>query len=986
MSERTGSAVRFEVLGALRASREGSALKLGSLQQRVVLGVLLLHANRSVGREQVIEAVWGSAAPAYAVNLLQKHVSGLRRALDPARAEGASQLLAWTDGGYLLTVAAGDLDLDVFDRELAVARAARAATDLSAAAEALRTALGLWRGPAFEGLVSPLLDAQREWLAERWIGAVEDRIDVDLALGRANPADLVTELRHLIADHPVRERLRLLLMLALYRSNRQAEALAAFQDARTYLREDLGIEPAEPLQRLHQQILATDPSLAAPTAAVAPVAVAPVAVAPVAAAPVVVPSHIDRWQPAPAQLPHSLPYFTGRDAETARLHELATVSGGAGDADSVMIVAITGPAGIGKTALAVHWAHQVSDRFPDGQLYMNLRGFDPSGSAMETGDAMRDFLEALGVPAERVPTSLNGQSALYRSVLAGRRVLVVLDNARDADHVRPLLPGAPGSLVVVTSRNQLSSLVAADGAHPLVLDLLSTAEARELLARRLGLDRVTAEPRATDDIITSCARLPLALAIVAARAATRPDFALAVQATELRKTSGGLDAFDGEDPTTNARVVFSWSYQQLSEDAAGLFRLLGLHPAPDLAARGAASLAGVPIERLRPALAELTRTHLVTERAPDRFAVHDLLRAYAAEQAYRLDTDSHRQAAISRMFGYYLHTAYAATRLLDPHRDPITIEPIQPGTSHTPLATGVDALAWFIAEHTALLAVLEAAKAGFDAYVWQLAWTLVTFHDRQGLWHDSTAVQRAGLEAAERLGDRLGQAVTSRSLARACAHLGRHDEAHRYLRHALYLFGELGHLTGQADTHFTLARLAHRQGRNDEALGHARRALDLYTAADNPTGQAAALNAVGWFHVVLGDPDQALTHCRRALALHRGLRDRTGTASTLDSVGYAHHHLGHYDEAITCYEEAIELWRDLGDRYNEADTLTHLGDTHHAANRREDGLRAWQRALTILEELGHADAEQVRSKLNTPDDPACAAAQGLGLVNTIQPC
>jgi DNA-binding SARP family transcriptional activator/Tfp pilus assembly protein PilF len=971
VSEPTESAVRFEVLGALRASRDGSALKLGSLQQRVVLGVLLLHANRPVGREQVIEAVWGSAAPTYAVNLLQKHVSGLRRALDPARSEeAASQLLAWTDGGYLLTVAAGDLDLDVFDRELARARGARAANNLSAAAEALRTALEPWRGPAFDGLVSPLLDAQREWLAERWIGAVEDRIDVDLALARANPADVVTELRQLIADHPVRERLRLLLMLALYRSNRQAEALAAFQDARTYLREDLGIEPAEPLQRLHQQILATDPNLAAPAAADPPVAVAPEA---------------NRWQPAPAQLPHSLPYFTGRDAETARLHELATVSSGAAGSESVMIVAITGPAGVGKTAMAVHWAHQVSGRFPDGQLYMNLRGFDPSGSVVETGDAMRDFLEALGVPAERVPTSLNGQSALYRSVLAGRRVLVVLDNARDADHVRALLPGAPGSLVVVTSRNQLSSLVASDGAYPLVLDLLSTAEARELLARRLGLDRVTAEPRATDDIIASCARLPLALAIVAARAATRPDFALAVQADELRKARGGLDAFDGEDPTTNARVVFSWSYQQLSDDAARLFRLLGLHPAPDLAARGAASLAGVPIERLRPALAELTRTHLVTERAPDRFAVHDLLRAYAAEQAYRLDTDSHRQAAISRMFCYYLHTAYAATRLLDPHRDPITIEPIPPGTSNTPLADGADALAWFNAEHTALLAVLEAARGGFDALVWQLAWTLVTFHDRQGLWHDSTAAQRAGLEAAERLGDRLGQAVTSRSLARACAHLGRHDEAHRYLRHALYLFGELGHLTGQADTHFNFARLAHRQGRNDEALGYARRALDLYSAADNPAGQAAALNAVGWFHVVLGDPNQALTYCREALTLHRELGERTGTASTLDSLGYAHHHLGHYDRAIACYEEAIDLWRDLGDRYNEADTLTHLGDTHHDANQPDRGRQAWQRALTILDELGHADAEQVRSKLNTLNGPDCGAGHGLRLVNTVQP-
>jgi DNA-binding SARP family transcriptional activator/tetratricopeptide (TPR) repeat protein len=944
MSDHGIGDVRFEVLGAVRAWRGRTQLDLGSLQQRVMLAVLLLHANRPVARERLIDAVWGADVPACAVNLVQRHVSSLRRVLDPQRLERTtSRLLRWTDAGYVLAVPANGLDLEKFDAELTAARAARAAGDLPGAAAALATALRLWHGSPFAGLASPLLDAQRDSLSERWISATEERIEVDLALG--NHADLVAELRNLIADHPMRERLRQLLMLALYRSDRQAEALSAYHDARTYLLDELGIEPAEPMQRLHQQILAADPSLARPREASAP--------------PGKDPALAGRWQLAPAQLPHGLAHFTGRGAELAQLEGIAADARGG----SVLIIAITGPAGVGKTTLAVHWAHQVSKRFPDGQLYVNLRGFDPVGPVMEPGEAIRGFLEALGLPADRVPNSLDGQAALYRSALAGRRVLVVLDNARDADHVRSLLPGSPGCVVVVTSRNQLGSLIAADGARPVMVDLMTVPEARQMLARRLGRDCTAAEPLAVDNIIESCARLPLALAIVAARAAARPGFALALMADELRTLRGGLSAFDGGDPTTNARAAFSWSYQMLSSEAARLFRLLSLHPGPDLAIEAAASLAGADVGWPSPAMAELIRAHLVTERSPGRFTFHDLLRAYAAEKANSLDSDADRQAAIHRMRSHYLHGAYAATRLLDPHRNPVTIAPMAPGATRIRLADAGDALNWFVTEHSALLAMTEPAAAGLEDHIWQLAWTLETFHDRLGLWHDSAATQRAGLDAAERIGDRTGQAIACRSIARAYAQLGRCDEARPYLHRALDLFADLGHLTGQANAHFTFARVAFRQGSHEEALSHAQLALAFYRAAGHEAGEAYALGAVGWFHILLGDPDQALSYCQQALGRHRDLADRQGEASALDSLGYAHHHLGRHDQAVTCYKHAISLWRELGDRYNEADTLTHLGDAYHADGQASSGHQAWLDALTILDDLGHSDAAQVQARL-----------------------
>ncbi|MBO2450126.1 tetratricopeptide repeat protein [Actinomadura barringtoniae] len=950
MSDPGDPVLRFEVLGSLRAWRGGAELPLGPLQQRTVLAVLLLNAGRRLRRERLIEAVWGEEPPAYAVNLLQKHVSGLRRVLEPDRSPRTpSSLLSWTDTGYLLTVPPERLDLAAFDELVETARATRAEGDQEGAAGAFHRALELWRGPLCDGLAGPLLDAERDRLGERRLDVIEQCADLDLRLGRHR--ELVGQLRELIGRYPFRERLRGLLMLALYGAGRQGEALEAFHEARRYLLDELGIEPGPQLRAVHERILNADPGLAAEAAERSPRG------SPAPARPGV------RGLPVPAQLPYGMSHFAGRETQIERLNEVC-LRDGAAAGGAVVITAIGGTAGVGKTALAVHWAHQVRDRFPDGQLYVNLRGFDPGAAAMEPAEAIRGFLDAFDVEPQRIPISLEGQAALYRSLLADQRVLVILDNAENAEQVRPLLPGSPGSVVVVTSRDQMPGLVAAEGAVPLTVDLLSFAEARGLLARRLGEARIAAELAAVEKIVARCARLPLALAIVAARAAAHPEFALEQLAGELEDGDARLDAFEIADPSTDIRSVFSWSLHRVSPAAQRLFRQLGLHAGPDITAPTAASLAGVSPIRARAALAELARAHLAIEHVPGRFTFHDLLRAYAAELAMDRDGADERRDAIGRVLDHYLQTAFAGDRLINPHRDPPKIAPPDRGVTPVDLRSAEQAMSWFTAEHAALLAAVEQALAtGADSSCWHLAWAVSTYLDRQGHWNDLSTVHRSGLLAAERIGDLAGQALSHRGIARGFARLNQNDVADRHLRAALALFEELGDRVGQAYAHRTLAAMLDQRDRDLEALGHAERALELYRAEGHKAGLADALNAVGWFHARVGDYEQALPCCQEALALHEELGDEGGCAQTWDSLGYIHHNLGAHDEARHCYRQAVTLFARLGDRYNEAASLTRLGDAHDAAGERSDAERAWRRALDIFTEIGHAEARHPRARL-----------------------
>jgi tetratricopeptide (TPR) repeat protein/transcriptional regulator with XRE-family HTH domain len=674
----------------------------------------------------------------------------------------------------------------------------------------------------------------------------------------------------------------------------------------------------------------------------------------------------------PRQLPADVHAFAGRSDQLARLDAL--LAGSPDAAPAAVVIAATGTAGVGKTALAVRWAHRVADQFDDGQLYANLRGFDPGGQATAPTDVIRGFLNTLGMSPERIPPSLDAQAALYRSLLAGKRILVVLDNARDAEQVRPLLPGTPTTLVVVTSRSQLAPLVAVDGAYPLNLDPLNHGEARELLTKRLGTDRVSADPAAVEEIISACARLPLALSIAAARAQLS-GFPLAVLAAELQRVGERLRVLDAGDPTTEVRTVFSWSYSALTPPAARLFRLLGLHPGPDITMPAAASLAALAAPEVSRLLTELTRANLLDEHSPGRYTFHDLLRAYATDLVQHLDPGDERHAAMTRLFDHYAHTARAADRLLRPHGDPVG-HPLTlpaPGASPDYVADHQHAMAWLTAEHSVLLAVLRrAAETGFDRHTWLLALALDAFLDRQGHWLDRAYACQAALDAARRLGDPAAQAVAHRFLAGASTLLGRYPDAHTHLRCALDLYAQVGDWEGQAHTHQNLASLWDRQGHPDKALDHARQTLAMTQAAGHRRGQADALNSVGWCHSQLGDHTQALTYCEQALSLLQQLGDRAGEAATWDSLGYAHHHLGHHAQAVDCYQHALSLIRDLGERYNEAETLTRLGDTHHAAGAPTAARTVWQQALDILTELDHPDAAVVRAKIRgqvgTSDD------------------
>jgi tetratricopeptide (TPR) repeat protein len=667
----------------------------------------------------------------------------------------------------------------------------------------------------------------------------------------------------------------------------------------------------------------------------------------------------------PRQVPVAARHFAGRAGALTVLAGLAAEAGGADGAGRAMVISvIEGTAGIGKTALAVHFAHQVAGDFPDGQLYVNLRGFDPAGPPMTPGEAIRIFLDALGVRAAQLPASLEAQSGLYRSLLAGRRMLVLLDNARDAGQVRPLLPASPGCFVLVTSRSQLTGLAAAEGAMPLALDLLTGDEAHELLAARLGGDRLGADPAAAQELIGLCARLPLALAIAAARASTQPALPLAALAAELRDAGGRLDALDVGDAAASVRAVFSWSYQQLDAAAARMFRLLGLHPGPGIGAPAAASLAGLPPRQARAVLAELTRAHLLAEPAPGRFAFHDLLRAYAAERAQADEDDAERHAAIHRMLDHYLHTAHPAALLIHPTSRKITPPPLQPGVEPQCLADIGQAQAWFEAERQALMGVAaQALEAAFYTHAWQIAWALGRFLDLLGHWDDWIAAEQIVLAATERLGDRAAQAFAHWQFGYARARLGDHGDAHAHLEQALSIYTELGDRAGAADAHTALGVTLEEQGRDADALGHTRQALELFTAAGDRAGQALALNGIGWLHIKLGDHRQALTSCGQALELFQELGYPRLEADIWDSLGYAHHHLGDHAESAACYQRALALYREIGDRFALAGTLDHFGDTRHAAGRPDEAGAAWEEALAILDDLHHPDAGQVRTKL-----------------------
>jgi len=673
----------------------------------------------------------------------------------------------------------------------------------------------------------------------------------------------------------------------------------------------------------------------------------------------------------PRQLPTRVPHFAGRAGELAELDGVLDQadSDRAVGATGVVISAIGGTAGVGKTALALHWAHQVAHRYPDGQLYANLRGFDAgNGRPADPADVLRGFLDALGVHPERLPADLDKLAALYRSVLAGQKILVLLDNAADVAQVRPLLPASPECLVIVTSRRELIALAAHEGARLVQLDVLSEQEANELLVNRLGKDRAAAEPWAVTELATLCARLPLALSVVVARAAAAPKMPLSSLAAELTQLGGRLDALDVGDPAANVRTVLSLSYRHLPESAAQMFRLLGLHPGPDISAAAAASLAGVPVARARVALRDLVRASLLMEVAPGRFAFHDLLRAYAAEQAEQETSPADVTRTTRRMLDHYLHTAHHAHRTLYPGRELIDLEAGADGVTPETFGGKASALSWLECESQVLLKVTDvAAQHGLDAHAWRLPVVLWTFHNVCGHWHDGARLQRLALAAARRRGDLSGEANALRGLGAFSMALGGFDEAQECLAAAQLAFKELGDDLGLARTDVIFSQTFEFQGRFAEALAVMGDALRLSESAPADRHmmlvRASALNGSAWNSVQLGDLSEARAFCVKAIELCQAIGYSPGEAGTWDTLGVVLQRLESHAEAVPCFLNAVSLDREMGNRYDLAMALAHLGETYVSIGDLRGAREAWDESLGILRALHHPAATMVRGHL-----------------------
>jgi tetratricopeptide (TPR) repeat protein len=670
----------------------------------------------------------------------------------------------------------------------------------------------------------------------------------------------------------------------------------------------------------------------------------------------------------PRQLPAAARGFVGRTAELTALS--TELDDGSATGGTVVISAVAGAGGIGKTSLAVYWAHQNQHRFPDGQLFVDLRGFSPTNRPTTTGEAVHGLLDALGVEPARVPADLVAQAALFRSLVAGRRMLIVLDNAASADQVIPLLPGTPSCTVLVTSRRTLTTLIHRYGARHLTLDVLDEQQAHTLLVARLGAARLSAEPEATAELIRLCGLYPMALTILASRAQAHPHIPLAEFATELRDSV--FDLLDDADPAASLPAVLSWSLHSLTAEQRRTFCLLGIAPGADIGPGAAASLIGLCPQQAKKSLRDLEEASLLSRQANGRYAMHDLIRGFAATTADHELTEREREQALKRVLDYYTHTADVADRCLAPQRQRILLDRPAPGTFPDSLFDSATALAWFDAEYGNVLAAQRTAvERGWHATVWQLAWATGTVQGRRGHRYDDLAVWRAALAATDHLSDPVPGIRAHRFLGRACANLGCHDEATEHLYEALALSERHRNPTDQAHTHRMLAWAWEQQGDDKRALDHALRSLELYRELEQPEWEAGALDLVGWYAARLGEYGIARANCQAALSIHHRHHNADGEANALCSLGYIDHRTGDDHQAIRKYQRALALCDDVGDTYQYANVLDKIGLAHDALGHRGQARAAWRESLELYERqqcveeakrvlgrlagLGHAD-------------------------------
>jgi DNA-binding SARP family transcriptional activator len=960
--------VEFRILGPLEMLASGKPVRLAGRRLRTVLAVLLVNRHRLVPVDYLVDAVWGEDPPATARRQIQNTISGLRRLL--ADGGAAEPALATEATGYRLSPDVGTLDAQVFQDLVAQAQRWAAAGEPERALTGLRSAEALWRGPALFGLAGDAIESAATVLDEHRLAAVEQRLELELRLGRHD--HVVGELIELVAAHPLRERLVGHLMLALHRAGRQAEALQAYERLRVRLADELGVDPGAALRDLYARLLSGDPD--GPAAGVAASAV----------------RHV------PAELPADVAGFTGR-AEHLKLLDELIPDASSGVATATVIAVIAGMGGVGKTALAVHWGHRVRDRFPDGQLYIDLRGY-ATGAPVRPVEALAQLLRALGVPSEQIPADAEAAAGRYRSQLADRRVLVVLDNAAGVDQVRPLVPASRGCMVVVTSRDRLSGLAARDGAVRLTLDGLTAEEARTLLARVLGAELVAAEPDAAAELARTCSYLPLALRVTAANLSNEPRRGIAEHVRVLR-SGDRLSALevDGDEPT-GVRAAFGHSYRALDPDARRLFRLLGLVPGADVPVSAAAAICGIAPRQAGRLLNRLNAAHLADQPAPSRYACHDLLREYAVDRADVEDSADERNAALDRLYAWYLNGTDRAAKMLYPHRTrlpwPASPPPHDPGDD---LSDEAAALAWLDRERANLVAAVQhAAEHGPRPVAWQLADALRGYFWLRMNTVDWSHTADRALHAAEVEGDQHGQAAALLSLADIDYRRGDYPQATGHYTRALaacrlagWVDGEVaalgnlgivhqqsGHVREAADNYArALARSRAGGSRHGTAVSEAvilaclgcvrrelgqlaeaadlgRQALALYREMGSRPGEAVTVGDLARVYLAQGDPDRAADHFTRGLALSREIGDRGNEAIMLDGLAAVRLDTGDADRAAELASAAAALAHDTGDRRIEADALNTLARVEHRRGRRPAAVEHHHRALSLALAIG----------------------------------
>ncbi|CAM3270662.1 BTAD domain-containing putative transcriptional regulator [Stackebrandtia soli] len=918
---------RFRVLGTVAVEADGIPVDIGPASRRALLAVLLVEAGRVVSVDQLINRLWTESPPRRARENLYSYLSRLRAVLGDGIVDRRS-------GGYVLTVDPMRVDMHRF-RNLVIQ--ARQSTHDDESAELFESALELWRGEPFEDLDVPWLHAVANGLAAERLAAELDRNDVQLRRGQHSR--LLAALRERADDHPLDERLAGQLMTALYRSGRQSEALERFRDLRSLLVRELGGEPGPELSRLHRRILNRDTALELTT-------------------PVVEPTR--PRTPIPRQLPARPGGFVGRDTELEFLDAVL-------DEDCRLAV-LAGAGGMGKTWLTMHWGQSRLDRFPDGQLYVNLRGFDPSEQPMDPELAIRDLLAAMGIHSRSMPTGLDAQSGLFRSLLADKRALVVLDNARDTRQVLPLLPGGTRTMTIVTSRSDLTGLVTAHGARHLNLRPFNDRDAYETLTRRVGRARITAEPEAADELLAHCAGLPLALGILGVRAALWPELPLKTLTAELRRAR--LDTLDTGELSASVRAVLAGSIAVLSPEAARLLLLLGTAPGDDIASHAVASVAAVPVTVALNLLRELESAHLIEQPTPGRYRMHDLTKLYAVERAIEDIPRVEREDGLRRLIDHYLHTAFLGERVLSPYRTPIELDAPLPGSVRPELDDDDDAHRWFDTELSNLIAVQQrAAENRWDAVTWRLAWSMDTYLYSRALVHLSVDFWRIAVDGATHLSDPAIEILCHRRLAGGLAFGQPAEEATRHYLRALELCETIGDREQQGHIHRGLTILHIKWSEFAKAVDHGERALALYREIGPVRIEAAALNNLSFSHLKLGHHERAQEYAESALDISRRRNDTS-------LLGYIHSTLGDIAQSRGRHETALEQYRlslrhfAATEELDRVGVVESIGDVLRDLGRMAEARDHWLQALEVLRAQQRDErAESLETKLSIWGDP-----------------